>query len=670
MKFLIADDDDDTREFLRATLESRGHDIDLASNGLEALEMATHSPPDIIISDILMPEMDGFMLCREIKGDASLHNIPFVFYSGTYLEPEHEKLGLALGASVFIRKPMEPAALLDVIETVISKHQSTVPAVSIEDVAELARMHETMVVRKLAEKVQELEMEIAERKQADALVIKLSQAIEQAGEAIVITDRGGIIEYINPAFTKLTGYSAKEAIGQTPRLLKSDNQDAAFYEEMWKTIINGDVWHGKMVDRKKDGSFYPAMLTISPIFNQSDDPTYCSHYVGIQSDLTKIEDMEHQFHQAQKMEALGTLVGGIAHDFNNILAGITGGLYLAKKRVHENPDVIQRLTSVEQLTLRAAEMIKQLLTFSRKDIVSMKEMPLTPFIKETLKFLRVSVPENIIIHQNICSGDLQIKGDGTQLHQVLMNLVNNARDALEGVDNPVITIRLEEFHADDEFIETHTYFTAGLYAHLGVEDKGCGIPEHQLEHLFEPFFMTKEVGKGTGLGLAMVFGAVKSHHGFVEVDSIEGEGSTFHIYIPLLEQENSVMPLSRQLQVANGHGETILLVDDEEYIIETGKEVLETLGYQVLTATNGQQAVAIFEAHPEDIDLCIFDIVMPVLGGDEAAKQVRLMQPDAKIIFATGYDKNLQNHLDGKTVLSKPFSIVEMSQLIRQQLDD
>ena len=438
---------------------------------------------------------------------------------------------------------------------------------------------------------------------------------------------------------------------------------------MWKTITDGAVWHGKVIDRKKDGSFYPTMLTISPIFNQSDDPTCCSHYVGIQSDLTKIEDMEQQFHQAQKMEALGTLVGGIAHDFNNILAGITGGLYLAKKQVRENPDVVQRLTSVEQLALRAAEMIKQLLTFARKDRVSMKEMPLTPFIKETLKFLRASVPENIMIHQNICNDDLQIKGDGTQLHQVLMNLVNNACDALEGVDDPVITIRLAAFHTDDEFIETHTYFTAGLYAHLSVEDNGCGIPEHQIEHLFEPFFTTKEVGNGTGLGLAMVFGAVKSHHGFVEVDSAGGEGSIFHIYIPFLETKTTASALLQDEEIADGHGEMILLVDDEQYIIETGKEVLESLGYQVLTASNGQQAVEIFKAHAEEIDLCIFDLIMPVMNGDKAAQRIRQINPHVKVIFSSGYDEHIQTAIKNETVLSKPFSIVEMSHLIQQKLN-
>jgi len=511
--------------------------------------------------------------------------------------------------------------------------------------------------------------DITERKHADDVVRKLSRAIEQAGESILVTDQDGIIEYVNPAFTKLTGYSAEEAIGQTPRLLKSGSQDAAFYEAMWKTLTSGKVWHGKVIDRKKDGCFYPAMLTISPIHDESGDITHFTHFVGIQSDLSELEDLEQQFHQAQKMEALGTLVGGIAHDFNNMLASITGNLYLAKKKMRKNPDVIQKLVNVEDLSFRAADMIQQLLTFARKGRVSMKPLPFTPFIKETLKFLHTSVPENIDMRQDICSDDLQINGDGTQLHQVLMNLVNNARDALEGEDEPCITIRLEKLHTDDAFIETHAYFTVGDYAHLSVEDNGCGIPKHQIEHLFEPFFTTKEQGKGTGLGLAMVFGAAKTHHGFVEVDSSEGSGSTFHIYLPLLELKETASDSSQEEEVAEGHGETILLVDDQLHIIETGREVLESLGYKVLTATDGRQAVDMFKARFEEIDICIFDIVMPIMGGDKAAQSIRRINPEVKIIFSTGYDKNLQSGMEHETVLNKPFSIIEMSHLIRRQLD-
>jgi len=213
-----------------------------------------------------------------------------------------------------------------------------------------------------------------------------------------------------------------------------------------------------------------------------------------------------------------------------------GNLYLAKEQVGEHPDVMKRLANVEELSGHAAEMIQHLLVFARKGVVSIKEMPLVPFIKETLKLLHASVPENIAFYQDICNEDLQIKGDATLLHQVLANFVNNARDAVENVVEPSINIRLASFQTDEAFIENHPDVKAGAYAHLSVEDNGIGIPQKQLEHLFEPFFTTKEQGKGTGLGLAMVYGALKTHHGFVEVDSIKGKGSTFHVYIPLLKK--------------------------------------------------------------------------------------------------------------------------------------
>jgi len=514
--------------------------------------------------------------------------------------------------------------------------------------------------------------DISKRKQSEHTLRKLSSAIEQAGESVIITDKSGIIEYVNPAFEKITGYSAAEAIGNTPRMLKSGNQDAAFYATMWKTIADGRVWHDKVIDKRKDGSFFPAMLTISPIRDEKDDIT---HYVGLTADLTEQDTLEQQFHQAQKMEAIGTLVGGIAHDFNNMLAGMTGNLYLAKQRVENDPDMLQKLDNVEQLSMRAANMIEQLLTFARKGIIRMKEMPLSPFIKETLKFLRASTPENIAMHTDICSDALPVRGDATQLHQILMNLISNACDAVEGVEEACITIRLETCKPDKAFTNAHPDAPAASYAHLSVADNGCGIPEHLHEHLFDPFFTTKEQGKGTGLGLSMVYGAVTSHHGVVEMQSALNKGSSFHIYLPLLEQQQaSLLPASGQAEKAEGQGELILLADDERCVRETTAEVLEMLGYEVLQASDGLKAMELFKTRQNDINLAMLDVVMPHCGGMPLAENIRDIQPGMPVIFMTGYDK--QHVLGGNTplpnseILTKPVDFDALSRHIQQLLGD
>jgi len=511
-------------------------------------------------------------------------------------------------------------------------------------------------------------LDLSRRKTAETSLRKLSQAVEQAGESIMITDSLGIIEYVNPAFTTLTGYTAEEALGKAASLLKSGNQDPLFYKEMWETIASGAVWQGKVIDKTRDNNFYPVMLTISPIKNESGEIT---NYVGIQQNLSDYESLERQFQQAQKMEAIGTLVGGIAHDFNNLLAGITGNLYLAKKHSTNNPDVLKKLTVVETLSFHAAELIKQLLTFARKGPINVRPLPLTPFIKESLKLLHSSIPENITLNIDICSESLMINGDATQLHQILMNLVNNAYDAVEGVDAPCITVRLSMTIADDSFIEHHRELQPGAYAHLRVEDNGCGIRAEQIGHLFEPFFTTKDQGKGTGLGLAMVFGAIQTHHGHIEVDSRTGEGTTFHVYLPLIETTETEILLPLHGEIDTGHGEWILLADDEKPVREAGKNVLESLGYHVMEACDGLQAIELFCANQDRIRLIITDIVMPKLGGVKAIEEIKRINPEVKVIFVTGYDKKATmdtTALSRATILSKPYSIEELGRTIKETL--
>jgi len=301
-------------------------------------------------------------------------------------------------------------------------------------------------------------------------------------------------------------------------------------------------------------------------------------------------------------------------------------------------------------------------------------MPLTPFISETLKLLRASVPENIALHQDVCAENLLITGDGTQLHQVLANLVNNARDALEGKDEPCITISLDSFQVDDAFIEGRPYFETGAYAHLSVADNGSGIPEHQLEHLFEPFFTTKEQGEGTGLGLAMVYGAIKSHQGFVYVESIEGEGSSFHIYIPLLEKDEVAADFAPKLESVEGQGELILLADDEQGVREVMTEVLESFGYSVLAAEDGLKAIELFQTQQDKVAIALLDMVMPHLSGMQLASKIREINPDLPVIFLTGYDQsnalNSTKAIGNSDIFTKPVNFDVLSHSIRQLLDD
>jgi PAS domain S-box-containing protein len=483
---------------------------------------------------------------------------------------------------------------------------------------------------------------------------------------VTIANRNGEIEYVNPAFSRITGFSSEEALGKTPSLFRAEKyRDLA--HEIREAIHQGKTWQGKITERRKDGSTYPATLTLSPI---RDEDGIITHFVGIHEDISHIQELEEQFYQAQKMEAIGTLVGGIAHDFNNMLAGITGNIYLAKRHSAGQANITENLDSAQSLIGKAAEVIKQLLTFAKKDIVRKRTVLLTPFLKETFKLHKVSIPEDIDLSLEIAE-NMAVSADITQLQQVLLNLLTNARDAVEGVKHPIIRIRLKTFLPDPDFLTRHKSAKNIPYACFSIKDNGHGIPEESLNSIFEPFFTTKLVGKGSGLGLSMVFGSVHSHNGIIDVKSRVGRGSTFRIYLPLT---NNDLESKAEVQVRPraAAGETILFVDDETAVLTVISEVLESLGYRVLTAENGVQALELFNSNSNVVDLIMTDVVMPKMDGVELAKSIRELNSKIPIIFATGYDKKQEierdSGLQGFAVLNKPYSVELLEQTLGNML--
>jgi len=386
--------------------------------------------------------------------------------------------------------------------------------------------------------------------------------------------------------------------------------------------------------------------------------------------LVKAND---QLRHAQKMEAIGTLVGGIAHDFNNTLAAITGNIFLTKAKVSHLPETLERLDNIEALAFRSADMVKQLLAFSRKGIIDMQPMELSSFLTKVTKLHEVILPVDIEFHYDVINPQtINVYADGNQLEQVILNLLSNARDAVSDVNNPTITLKLEKWTADEKFKATHPKIESNEFARISVIDNGCGIDSESLEHMFEPFYTTKKMNEGTGLGLSMAFGTMQSHSGTITVESELGVGSSIHLYLPLLKDGAiPVEDIVNEPVTPQDFSATVLLADDDEALLETIATTLKKLGHNVLVATDGSSAVDTFKVNQADIELVILDIVMPKMGGVEAFEEIRKMSPAIKVIFLTGYESQQElssQEMSTEKVLTKPFNIAEFSRLLNSVL--
>jgi len=524
----------------------------------------------------------------------------------------------------------------------------------------------------LLELNRKLQREVLDLATVESQLKKLSQAVEHAGDAVLITDKHANIEYVNPAFTRITGYTNAEVLGKNPRILKSSAQNEAVYTELWQTIGSGNIWRGSMIERRKDGSFYPATISIAPIKDSDGEIT---HYVSIQHDASERQELEERMRESQKMEALGVLVGGIAHDFNNMLTGLTGNLFIAKRKLEADSQAADSIANAEQITKTAAEMVKQLLQFARKDEVQIQPFAFNPFIREALKLAEISVPEDIQIQFKTCSKELVVQADSTQLQQIVMNLFNNARDALieKGTADKTISLEVDSYTPDTLFLQRFPHIREETLMYMSVSDNGCGIPEAHIDKVMQPFFTTKSIGKGTGLGLSMVNGSILAHGGVLDITSIPGEGTTVHIYLPTANAPTLHQQQLSDQQLYFGKGEGILIADDDPVVRMSGRSVLESLGYRVFEASDGFEAVQAYHRHRHDVDLVILDLVMPRLGGVQAAEQIQGINPDLPIIFITSYEGQALHRNQPKSseiTLSKPYSVHSLSQVIHKQLQD
>ncbi len=506
------------------------------------------------------------------------------------------------------------------------------------------------------------------RAQLDKERRQLSTAIEQTAESVIITDTEGQILYVNPAFEQVSGYSRSEVIGRTPRILNSGKQSPSFYRQLWSIIVTGSVWQGRFINKKKDGTLYTEDATITPVRGDTGEIV---NYVSVQRDITHELQLEEQYRQAQKMEAVGRLAAGIAHDFNNLLTAINGFATLIQTELSSADPLQELVEKILHSGQRAAELVRQLLAFSRKQAVKPQILNLNTIVSNMDKMLRRIIGDHIEL-ETILAPDLwSVRADASQLEQIIVNLAVNASDAMP--DGGRLTIETTNLVLDDRFAADHLDAEPGEHILLTVSDTGTGMSKEVMQHIFEPFFTTKEVGKGTGLGLATVFGIIKQNSGHIWVYSEPGQGATFKIYLPRVT-ETAAPSLVSDLNRSLPRGlETILLVEDELIVRELASRVLRQQGYTVLDVSDGEEALQTARGFEGEIHLLLTDVIMPQLNGQTLAEQLKSMLPRIKVLFTSGYTHNSISRRGiveaDQLFIQKPFSPADLTQKVREVLD-
>ncbi|OVE78363.1 hypothetical protein BVX99_00105 [bacterium F16] len=495
---------------------------------------------------------------------------------------------------------------------------------------------------------------------------RLRAAIDHVAEAIMITDTEGTITYVNPSFEQITGYTSADAIGCQPGILKSGQQSQEYYAQMWTTLLSGKDWAGRLVNRRKDGTLYTEETRISPVFNVEGQ---LINFVSVKRDITNQVLLEKQLRQAEKMEAIGLLAGGIAHDFNNILGGILGYADLVIEDLPADCQPRQFMDQIVGASLRARDLVSHISPFSRQVEDDKKPTKLLAVVKESIQLLRALLPPSIEITLSNADESPVTVIDSSRVHEVIMNLCTNAAHAMMDRGRIEVGCRSASItHQLDGYIGP---VVPGDYALISISDNGCGIPTDQLNHIFVPFFTTKDVGQGTGMGLAVVHGVMKYHKGNIIVKTQPGAGTTFELYFPQVDSIVAPPPV-KDLSPLSGN-ERLMLVDDEMLLLDAIQYYLTKLGYSVESFRSSQKALESFQAAPDAYDCIITDQTMPQLTGMELVENIRKLRSDIPIILCTGYSKTVNDETARQGGVNdfclKPLAMPDLTRRIRHQLD-
>jgi two-component system cell cycle sensor histidine kinase/response regulator CckA len=511
--------------------------------------------------------------------------------------------------------------------------------------------------------------DISERKRSEQDLLLRDQALNSAGNAIMITSPTGTIQWVNRAFSDLTGYSPDDAVGTNPReLLKPESINEEFDKKFMQAMAEGVAWTGESTNQRKDGSKYQEVETITPVV---DADGVITNLISIKTDVTEKRQLQEQLAQSQKMEAIGKLAGGVAHDFNNLLTVINGYSEMMLAEIDSESRTYENLQQIKTAGERASALTRQLLAFSRKQVLQTEVLNLNKLIGNTEKMLQRIIGEDIDLETFLSPELYPIRADAGQIEQIILNLAVNARDAMP--NGGKLTIETDNVLLDATYSRQHTETTPGHYILMAISDNGTGMDKKIMDQIFEPFFTTKGKGKGTGLGLSTVYGIVRQSGGNIWVYSEAGKGTTFKIYLPAIPGS----ALDKKPEITEGKplqgSETILVVEDEKSVRTLVETTLRRYNYSVLTATDGVDALEQARSYNRSINLILTDVVMPSMSGRELIEHFTELHPESKICFMSGYTDNAIVHhgvLDaGVNFIQKPFLPTQLARKIREILD-